>query len=614
MAAGSTLPNFTDVTVNGAVFDLNGTSQTIDGLSGNGTVRNDGATAATLTVGNAGGGGTFSGVLQNGTQTLGLTKVGAGVLTLSGANTYTGVTTINAGTIASGNAASLAGNGSFVMFNGGTFRVTANTQSINLANKFSTNHSFAGTTGTLQVDAGVTLTLGTAGGSASMRTAGGSFAGGSFIKTGAGTLRILSNNGQLDDPFLLNEGTVVLESATGLGGADNAANHVDMKAGTSLVLKQDAPTNFFTPIVAVDAVGAVNVIVDRLTAGPGIAHALNGINGAGAFTLNVSAGPNVTSGVAGLTLGSAVVNNTGTFNVGANAAVTIPGVVSGTSGVTKNGAGLLALTGANTYGGATLVNAGMLDVAPAAIPIGNAVTVMSGGTYRMTGGVGAAFDLDALTVNSGGAARMNTPAGTNALLLVDAMTIGATGLLHLADADLLWDYTTTSPYGTAKTLVADGRNTGTRGIVTAGGSSGNQVLAVVDNAAWAKTDFRGVAIDPTTVVGKFTYFGDSNLDGKVTGDDYVAVDANLGSTNAQWFQGDFNFSGTVTGDDYVAIDANLGAGTGAAALFAEDQALMIEYHASQYGGDSYVAAVEAAAKGNYKLRPPKAPAGKGNTR
>ena len=97
----------------------------------------------------------------------------------------------------------------------------------------------------------------------------------------------------------------------------------------------------------------------------------------------------------------------------------------------------------------------------------------------------------------------------------------------------------------------------------------------------------------------------------MTGDDYVAVDANLGSTNAQWFQGDFNFSGTVTGDDYVAIDANLGKGTLDPLSYLEDRATMTGLHAALYGGDSYVAKVEAAARGDYSTgddAPPQRPA------
>ena len=45
----------------------------------------------------------------------------------------------------------------------------------------------------------------------------------------------------------------------------------------------------------------------------------------------------------------------------------------------------------------------------------------------------------------------------------------------------------------------------------------------------ARATFNGINIDTDTVVGKYTYFGDANLDGKVTGDDYVSVDANLGT-------------------------------------------------------------------------------------
>jgi hypothetical protein len=75
----------------------------------------------------------------------------------------------------------------------------------------------------------------------------------------------------------------------------------------------------------------------------------------------------------------------------------------------------------------------------------------------------------------------------------------------------------------------------------------------------------GNTISPTAVVGKYTYFGDMNIDGPVTGDDYTVVDANLGSdpvAGSEWLSGDANLDGIITGDDYTVIDANVGLGVG----------------------------------------------------
>src|SRR5881296_2105735 len=101
LGATNAVPSGSAVTVSGgAIFDLRGFSDAIGSLAGAGTVTSGAAGAVTLTAGGNNGSTTFSGVIQNGSATVAVTKVGTGTLTLSGTNTYTGVTTINAGTIA----------------------------------------------------------------------------------------------------------------------------------------------------------------------------------------------------------------------------------------------------------------------------------------------------------------------------------------------------------------------------------------------------------------------------------------------------------------------------------------------------------------------------------
>jgi autotransporter-associated beta strand protein len=100
LATSGQIPNGVgagDVIINGS-FNLNSFSEAINGLSGTGTVDSVSGTPS-LTVGDGNATGDFGGTLKNTSGTLALTKIGSGVQTLSGTNTYSGATTISNGTL-----------------------------------------------------------------------------------------------------------------------------------------------------------------------------------------------------------------------------------------------------------------------------------------------------------------------------------------------------------------------------------------------------------------------------------------------------------------------------------------------------------------------------------
>lgn len=77
------------------VLQVNGVSIQLGTLSGGGTVTNSSAAAATTLNVSA---GSFSGIISDGaTQLTGLTKIGTGLLKLSGPNTYSGPTNVTSG-------------------------------------------------------------------------------------------------------------------------------------------------------------------------------------------------------------------------------------------------------------------------------------------------------------------------------------------------------------------------------------------------------------------------------------------------------------------------------------------------------------------------------------
>ena len=140
----------------GATFDVwDGQDVTIDALTGSGTVDklHPGNSPRLLTVGIANGSGTFSGTIKNTGGQLTFTKVGNGTQVLSGANTYSGATAINAGSLTlSGTVTSTSGvtiaSGATLTIDGGTLSTSGNI----------VNHGTLVLTGAPQLSAGGTIT------------------------------------------------------------------------------------------------------------------------------------------------------------------------------------------------------------------------------------------------------------------------------------------------------------------------------------------------------------------------------------------------------------------------------------------------------------------------
>jgi hypothetical protein len=56
------------------------------------------------------------------------------------------------------------------------------------------------------------------------------------------------------------------------------------------------------------------------------------------------------------------------------------------------------------------------------------------------------------------------------------------------------------------------------------------------------------------VLVKYTYYGDTDFNGRVNFDDYVRTDAGFNNHASGWLNGDFDLNGIVNFDDYVLID------------------------------------------------------------
>jgi hypothetical protein len=67
------------------------------------------------------------------------------------------------------------------------------------------------------------------------------------------------------------------------------------------------------------------------------------------------------------------------------------------------------------------------------------------------------------------------------------------------------------------------------------------------------SSFDGIAVTSSDVLVKYTYLGDTNLDGVVDGQDLANTLAGLSGGLTGWVNGDFTYTGSVTSADVTLL-------------------------------------------------------------
>ena len=208
---------------------------------------------------------------------------------------------------------------------------------------------------------------------------------------------------------------------------------------------------------------------------------------------------------------------------------------------------------------------------PSGVPTAGDHVSIAGKTVNLA----ANATVSSLTLTGG--ATLNVSVNGNRVVRTSGLSIGSDAKVNLNDNDLIIDYSgsaAASPIGSWNgsaytgvtgliargynfsawdgtglvTTMADARN----GLTTLAPAEAAHVLGITGNqtATW-----NGQTIDTTTVIVKYTYAGDLNLDGRVDAQDYGIIDNWVQFPGANGYaNGDINYDGVIDAVDYGIID------------------------------------------------------------
>ena len=413
-----------------------------------------------------------------------ITQAGSGTLVLSSANTYTGTTTLGAGTLSLNNEFAI-GTGTLVI-NGGRLdsAVGGVVNKNNNAQKWNGDFVFVGSnsldlgTGAVVMNASRTVTV-----NANTLTVGGSILGTSFglTKAGAGTL-ILNGANSYTGATTINAGTLVLTAVNTYAGGTT------LNSGT-LILGNSK------------AIGTGTLVINGGTLDSAVGNLVNDNNNAQNWNADIVF---VGSNSLDLGTGAVVMNASRTVTVNANT-LTVGGSISGTGfGLTKAGAGTLILNGVNSYTGATTLSTGTLSVSSDANLGGANALILDGGTLQITGVALNNFGTHSPVFTTGKTVSLDINNAANTFTISQVLNQGGGGLTKSGAGTLVLSGVNT--YTGATTL-----NAGTLSFGNSNAIGGGTLVIVGGNLDSAVVDLVNANNNAQNWNGDFVFKGRNNL-------------------------------------------------------------------------------------------------------